>query len=270
MHELALGLDPPSSTSDTLRQLDALQKCLNAVECWFQTWEQMSPTQFLGLTFNIFTQKIQNIVALFRLSTVDSIAGWNTAETRKKLDVLALLERIAVQMETVTAAVSVAEDDPREDSSKCLKLHCYSSQLQLCHVSQKQLVLADKFYHSLEKSSHLDATYQTRPQGRVQGRCTVQVFPPSHVSPLCLKEEQLPQALTHPEALAFLFSKKQRLRELTMGLQIMDGLGAEQASGVQVVPEGDIPPQELQDHFMPNFLDEPWLSSIFAWDSMNF
>lgn len=122
VHELALSFDPPSATSGTLQQLDALQKCLNALERWFQTWDRMTPAQFLGLTFNIFTQKIQNIVALFRLSTVDNIPGWSAAETRKKLDVLALLERIAVQMETVTAAVSVAEDDPREDSSEYLTL----------------------------------------------------------------------------------------------------------------------------------------------------
>lgn len=121
VHELALSFHPPSSTTDTLQQLDSLQKCLNALDHWFQIWERMAPKQWLGLTFVIFTQKIQNIVALFRLSTVDYIPGWNTTEARKTIDLLALLERIAVQMEAATA-VLMAEDDPREDSSEYLEL----------------------------------------------------------------------------------------------------------------------------------------------------
>lgn len=59
------------------------------------------------------------------------------------------------------------------------------------------------------------------------------------------------------------------MRKLTLDSQKMDGLGAEQVSGLQEVPVGDISSQELQDSFMPNFLDEPWLSAIFSWDAMN-
>lgn len=39
-----------------------------------------------------------------------------------------------------------------------------------------------------------------------------------------------------------------------------------------LVSEGtNLPPQDLQDPFMSNLADDPWLSAIFVpWDSMNF
>lgn len=49
----------------------------------------------------------------------------------------------------------------------------------------------------------------------------------------------------------------------------MDGLGAEQIAHSQLVPGRGIPSQELQDPFMPYYLDEPWLSAIFPLDPMN-
>lgn len=88
------------------------------MEHWFQTWERIPPAQWIGLTFNIFTQKIQGIVALFRLSTVDHVPDWNTAEVRKRLDVFALLDRVADRMDMAAAAIPVAEDDPGEESSE--------------------------------------------------------------------------------------------------------------------------------------------------------
>lgn len=118
VQELAMSFDSTLSMGDTMKQLDALQKCLNAVESWFKVWEAVPLDRWIGLTFNVFIQKIQSIVALLRLSTIDHIPAWNTSEVRKRMDIFALLERIAVQMDLAATAIAVVEDDPGEDSSK--------------------------------------------------------------------------------------------------------------------------------------------------------
>lgn len=134
VYELALNFATPSCTSETLQQLDSLQKCLYALNSWFQTWERMETTRWLGLTFGIFTQKIQSLGAVFRLSTANNISGWNTVEARKTIDVLDLLERMAMQMDTAAAALLVAEDDPSEDSSEYLWIPLCCLYLDTCNV----------------------------------------------------------------------------------------------------------------------------------------
>lgn len=115
-----MNFDPPNTTVDSIKQLQSLQNCLNSVERWFQIWEGIPPHQLIGLTFFTFMQKIQSIVALFRLSTLENVPGWNTAEVRKRLDIFALLDRLAVLMDSAVASIPVLEDDPGEDSRKYL------------------------------------------------------------------------------------------------------------------------------------------------------
>ncbi|CAN8095224.1 unnamed protein product [Discula destructiva] len=181
VQELALSFDSPSSNNDTIKQLDALQKCLNAVESWFQIWERVPPAQLMGLTFNIFTQKIQAIVALLRLSTIDHIPAWNTSQVRKRMDIFALLDRIAIQMDSAVAAMAVTEDDPGEDSI-------------------------------WKKAANV--------MRRIK---------------IALKED-------FPD--------------------MSQGVEAEQVS--DLVTGAGLPSQNLQDPFMTNFADDPWLSAIFV------
>lgn len=109
---------PPTTTVDTIKQIESLQKCLSAVESLFRTWEGIPPHRLIGLTFSTFMHKIQGIVALFRLSTLDNIPAWSTAEVRKRLDIFALLDRLSALMESAAVAIPMAEDDPGEESRK--------------------------------------------------------------------------------------------------------------------------------------------------------
>lgn len=118
IQELALDCLPPTTTVDTIKQIESLQKCLSAVESLFRTWEGIPPHRLIGLTFSTFMHKIQGIVALFRLSTLDTIPAWSTVEVRKRLDIFALLDRLSALMESAATAIPVAEDDPGEDSRK--------------------------------------------------------------------------------------------------------------------------------------------------------
>lgn len=62
--------------------------------------------------------KIQGIVTLFRLSTLDTVPAWSTAEVRKRLDIFALLDRLSALMESAATHIAMTEDDPGEDSRK--------------------------------------------------------------------------------------------------------------------------------------------------------
>lgn len=49
-----------------------------------------------------------------------------------------------------------------------------------------------------------------------------------------------------------------------------EGIGVDQTSSL-VGGGTNLPPQDLQDPFMSNLAEDPWLSAIFVpWDSMNF
>lgn len=104
-----------------LKRLEALQGCLKGLEDWFQTWTQLPVSRHIGLTFMNFIQLIHAIVALFKLSTVDNIPAWNPTEVRSRLDLLPLLERMADQLALSASALSMVEDDPGEESSKCME-----------------------------------------------------------------------------------------------------------------------------------------------------
>lgn len=118
IQELALDFGPQANTVDAIKQLESLQKCLSAVENLLQTWVTIPPHRLISLTFSTFMQIIQGIVALFRLSTLENIPAWNTAEVRKRLDIFALLDRLEVLLDTAAVATGVTDDDPGEDSRK--------------------------------------------------------------------------------------------------------------------------------------------------------
>ncbi|KAJ4423327.1 hypothetical protein N0V82_002055 [Gnomoniopsis sp. IMI 355080] len=189
VQELALDYGPLTNPMDAIKQLESLQKCLTAVENLFQIWEGIPRHRIIGLTFSTFMQKIQGLVALFRLSKLDNVPAWNTAEVRKRLDIFALLERLAVLMDSVAAATAVAEDEPGEDSL-------------------------------------------WRKASKVMRRMKMGI------------KEDFPD--------------------------MNEGLNVGQVSDL-VSGGPNLAPQDLQDPFMSNLSDDPWLSAIFVpWDSMNF
>lgn len=118
VHELALNFEPSASNMDVMKRLEALQRCLKAVEDWFRIWNQIPASLSIGLTFAMFIQLVHAIVALLRLSTVNHIPAWNPTEVRNRLDLFTLLDRLAEQLELSASALSILEDDPGEDSSE--------------------------------------------------------------------------------------------------------------------------------------------------------
>ncbi|KAF3760361.1 hypothetical protein M406DRAFT_109448 [Cryphonectria parasitica EP155] len=192
VHDLASNFDPSLDNVDIIKRLDALQKCLKAVENFFQTWDRIPTQQHMGLTLTTFIQLLHVIVALFRLSTLDSIPGWDPAVARGRLHLFALLDHLAKQMEMTIATIPILEDD--EEASTWSK--------------------AAKVMRLIKQGIKRD-------------------FP--NLDPL--------------------------------GSTGIEQVSAMAAGGADLQGSS----QEIQDAFLTNFGDDPWLSAIFIpWDSMNF
>lgn len=117
INELVLNLEPPTSNAEVLNRLERLNRCLKAVENWFNIYEQIPASMALGITFDVFLQLIHCIVALIRLTKLNNIPTWDTTEVRKRLDIFSLLDRIADGMEKIPIAAGVVEDDDAEESA---------------------------------------------------------------------------------------------------------------------------------------------------------
>ncbi|PSR81788.1 hypothetical protein BD289DRAFT_484233 [Coniella lustricola] len=119
VHEIGLSVEPSINNMDTIKRLNALRSCLNALENFFQAWDRITPSQYMGLTFNMFVHLLNCIVALFRLSTLDNIPGWDPTEARSRLPLFTMLDHIAEQMDATTSAIPIINDEsPNEDVAR--------------------------------------------------------------------------------------------------------------------------------------------------------
>jgi hypothetical protein len=124
VNELALHLPPSTAHPDVVFRLERLQKCLKAIENFFETYETTPPSMALGGTFHLFVQLVTCLVTLIKLSRLEDFQAWDTAEVQRRLNIFALFDRIAARMDKVRVAVGIQEDDEREESiwSKSIKV----------------------------------------------------------------------------------------------------------------------------------------------------
>lgn len=116
INELALHLPPSTAHADVIYRLDRLQKCLKAIENWFDTYERTPASMALGGTFHLFVQMVTGLVTCIKLSKLEDFPAWDAAEARRRVDIFALFDRIAARMETVRTVAGIQEDDEREES----------------------------------------------------------------------------------------------------------------------------------------------------------
>ncbi|KAI3391487.1 hypothetical protein diail_7214 [Diaporthe ilicicola] len=117
INELALQLPPSTSHSDVTARLERLQKCLKAIENWFDAWERTPPSLALGGTFHLFVQLVHCLVTVIKLSRLDDdFPAWDAAGARRRLDIFSLFDRVSARMNTIRTAVGILEDDEREES----------------------------------------------------------------------------------------------------------------------------------------------------------
>lgn len=116
INELVLLLPPSTAHADVMFRIERLQKCLKAIENWFDTYERTPASLALGGTFHLFVQLVSCLVTVIKLSRLDNLPAWDTAEVRRRLDIFALFDRISARMDRIRTAVGIQEDDEREES----------------------------------------------------------------------------------------------------------------------------------------------------------
>lgn len=116
INEQALHLPPSTAHSDVMFRVERLQKCLKAIEDWFDMYERTPASLALGGTFHLFVQMVTCLVTCIKLSRLDDFPAWDPAEVRRRLDIFALFDRIAARMDKIRIAVGIQEDDEREES----------------------------------------------------------------------------------------------------------------------------------------------------------
>ncbi|KAG8159350.1 hypothetical protein KVR01_011011 [Diaporthe batatas] len=116
INELALHLPPSTDHADVTFRVGRLQKCLKAIENWFETYEATPPSVAVGGTFHIFVQLVICLVTIIKLSRLEDFPAWDAAEVRRRLDIFAMFDRVAARMDKIRVAVGIQEDDEREES----------------------------------------------------------------------------------------------------------------------------------------------------------
>lgn len=116
IHELALNFE---DNTDPMKRLEVLRSCLKSLEDWFQVFLDFPPSRHFGLNFSIFLHLVHAIVALFRLSTTDSIPSWSLVEVKNRLHLATILDRVSDHLGASDEALSMVKDDPGEETSKC-------------------------------------------------------------------------------------------------------------------------------------------------------
>lgn len=116
INELAIHLPPSTAHADVMFRIGRLQKCLKAIENWFETYEATPPSMAFGGTFHLFVQLVSSLVTVIKLSRLEDFPAWDPADVRRRLDIFSLFDRVAARMEKIRVSVGIQEDDEREES----------------------------------------------------------------------------------------------------------------------------------------------------------
>lgn len=124
IHELALAIEPATAPAEVVKRLEVLQQCCKSLTNWFEVFERIAPDRYVGITFDIYVQLLTNIIILSRLTSPclkemsAPSTAWDPTEIRKQFDLVALLDRLANNIDAAAVAIGVQEDEPGEESSK--------------------------------------------------------------------------------------------------------------------------------------------------------
>lgn len=91
INALALSNDPLISNVDGLERLDSLSRCLNSIKSWFEIFFTIPPSNYLSISWPMFTQLAHSIIILHRLSTFEDSA-WDLGLVRSTMDLNLVLE----------------------------------------------------------------------------------------------------------------------------------------------------------------------------------
>ncbi|KAI1099756.1 hypothetical protein F4804DRAFT_73532 [Jackrogersella minutella] len=115
IREAALGRPrlPDQTGISNFQRLQDLESVLSSIERWLSVYAGMPQCEWIGFTADVFTQFMQFLVVLFKLSILDE-PGWDLQEVRRRADVFESLDRACENVDRVPALVGMVDaDGPR-------------------------------------------------------------------------------------------------------------------------------------------------------------
>lgn len=91
-----------------LQRLEGLDSILTAIERWFEVFDAVPLSDWIGTTFSIFAQFSHCIIILSKLTNLDE-PGWDTDEVRRRADLLDILERLARRLDSIPRSLGLVD-----------------------------------------------------------------------------------------------------------------------------------------------------------------
>lgn len=110
INEIALSQVPIITNHSNFEQLKCLYACIESIKSWFEVFFTIPPVAYIGFPFSIFSQLVRCLVTLYRLSTLNDPA-WDKDGVRKTADLLLILDHVISNMEQVTTAAELDNND---------------------------------------------------------------------------------------------------------------------------------------------------------------
>ncbi|KAL2265989.1 hypothetical protein VTJ83DRAFT_5341 [Remersonia thermophila] len=113
IHELAMTRPnpapaPASSLMRDMQRYEALEACLTAASDWFDRHFSIPSYVYVGMTFGSWWNMAHCLLTLYRLSVLDDDPAWDCRAVRKRLDLLAVLDRLEAGFQETAAARRLA------------------------------------------------------------------------------------------------------------------------------------------------------------------
>lgn len=114
IHETAFSTISIVTNDYNFQQLEYLHSYLKSLRFWFDVFFTISPGDYIGLPFSIFSQLSHCLIALYRLSSQDD-PSWLKAETRKTADILTILDMVIHNLAQASAVAGFDSSNMGED-----------------------------------------------------------------------------------------------------------------------------------------------------------
>lgn len=97
-----------SASTPNFNRLQDLDALLASVERWFDVFYKIPLTDVIGITFDIFTQFLHNLVVLFKLSILDEV-GWDLSDVRQRADIFQIMDLFCDGCEQIVSLTGMVD-----------------------------------------------------------------------------------------------------------------------------------------------------------------
>lgn len=151
---------PVSNNVPDFTRLEELYQCLQTVKKYFDHFMVLSNQALRSISMMVPVQLSQGLVILYHLTVLDDPI-WDRSAVRKTLDILDLMERIAVKFERVPVDLDVVNDMP--DGFMFTRAAKITRSLKICWAKEINEILKNDTSSSRSGSGSGSGSYETAP-----------------------------------------------------------------------------------------------------------